>query len=166
MMKSDPDQFLNRLVVATLTIFVTVSLLLAAVVFREIWLQQHIAELSSDLQVNLDDLKQTTEVIQSDLSTLLTTTLTTDETQSLPNLNEVTELLSTVDEQLTSIEEEVNKVATILESDSESVLYDPTPAVMQDRADRVFTIFAVLISIAAIAVAILLGVAMRVQSIS
>lgn len=157
-MNSDPDQLLNRLVVAALTVFVTVSLLLTAFMFREIWLQQHIADLSSDLQVNLDDLKQTTEDIQSEIRTA------TVDDQQMEKLDEVTELLAEVDEQLTSIEEDVNKVATILEPEPDTPLTEPeAPAVVQDRADHIFTIFVVLISIAAIAVAILLGITTRVQ---
>ena len=53
-MRSDPDEYLNRLVVAALTVFVVVSLLLAAFVAREIWLQQRVVELSTDLQTNLE----------------------------------------------------------------------------------------------------------------
>jgi len=161
MMNSDPDQFLNRLVVAALTVFVTVSLLLAAFIVREIWLQQRIAALSVNLQDNLADLTETAEEMQSDLSEIRTTT---DEGQQLENLGEVTKLLTDVDEQLESIEQEIDKVTTILDDENTEPMGDHAAlAPVADRADRVFTIFAVLTSITGIVIAIFLGMATRVQ---
>lgn len=160
-MNFDPDQFLNRLVVAALTVFVTVSLLLAAFIFREIWLQQRIAALSINLQDNLADLTETTEEIQSDLSEIRTTT---DGAEQLENLGEVTKLLTDVDEQLESIEQEIDRVTTILDDESDVFGGDHSEiSAVVDRADRVFTIFVVLTSITGIAIAILLGMATRVQ---
>ncbi len=162
MMNSDPDQFLNRLVVATLTVFVTVSLLLAAFIVREIWLQQRIALLSVNLQDNLADLTETAEEMQSDLSEIRTTT---DGGQQLESLGEVTKLLTDFDEQLESIEEEIYKVTTILDDESTAATNDHAEsAPVADRADRVFTIFAVLTSITGIVIAIFLGMATRVQT--
>lgn len=163
-MNSDPDQLLNRFVVASLTVFVTVNLLLAAFVFREIWLQQAMAELSTELQSNLDELKETTEAIQSDLSEIRTTT---DLTQPVETLDEVSGLLTDVDEQLASIEQEIDQVTTILdpEADEPSVeSRNPVRSpVIQDHADRVFTIFVVLTGLAGIAIAFLLNLALRVR---
>ncbi len=164
-MSSDPDLLLNRLVVAALTVFVTVSLFLAAFVFREIWLQQQITELSTDLQINFDDLKQTTEEIQNDLSDLL---VTTDTTQKMESLDEVTELLADVDEQLTSLEQDIGTVVDILEPVAvepfdETLMTEESPPSI-NRVGRVFTIFVVLTSIAAIAIAIFLDIALRVHA--
>lgn len=163
-MLSDPDQFLNRLVVAALTVFVTVSLLLAAFVFREIWLQQRISDLSITLQDNLAELEQTTEEIQGELSAIQTITTTA---QQAENLDNVTGLLTDANEQLESIEEEINQVATILEPEVDALAVAPENAeaesVIHDRADQVFTIFALLVGVAGVVIAILLGMAIRVQ---
>ncbi len=163
-MNADPDQLLNRFVVAALTVFVTVSLLLVAFVCRELWLQQRITNLSTSLQVNLADLEATTEEIQNEISEMDTITNTA---QKAENLSEVVELLTDANEQLDSIGEDVNTVATIL--DPEAADPPTTTAVtevlptVQDRADQVFTIFAILISIAGVVIAILLALAVRVQ---
>ena len=213
-MNSDPDQLLNRLVVAALTLFGVVSLLLAAFVFREIWLQQRIVGLSSDLQVNIEDLAQITEEIQSEMSESRTTEADVEEGKDWGN---VTELLENVDQQLDSIGENIDEVATVRDPESgiaasEPVTGDMTTAdsitsdsetggtttddtatddtatddtevgesdtnesaaahseqnqaegIMGAQAGQVFTIFTVLISLAAIAIAVLLGKAMRVQ---
>lgn len=161
-MNSDPDQLLNRFVVTALTVFVTVNLLLAAFVFRELWLQQTMAELSTELQSNLDELKETTEAIHSDLSEIRTTT---ELTQPVETLDEVSGLLTDVDEQLALIEQEIEQVNTILEAEAprvESSDMARSP-VVQDHADRVFTIFVVLTGIAGIAIAFLLNLALRVR---
>lgn len=163
-MNSDPDQLLNRFVVAALTVFVTVSLLLAAFVVREIWLQQQIADLSIELQSNLDELKETTEAIQSDLSEIRTTT---ELTQPVETLDTVSGLLTDVDEQLASIEQEIDQVNTILEPEADAPSEESSNAVrspeIQDHADQVFTIFIVLTGIAGIAIAFLLNMALRVR---
>lgn len=161
-MNSDLDQLLNRFVVAALTVFVTVNLLLAAFVFREIWLQQAMAELSTELQSNLDELKETTAAIQSDLSEIRTTA---DLTRPVETLDEVTGLLTDVDEQLVVIEQEIDQVTTILKPAPLSVESNvATRSVAgQDHADRVFTIFVVLTGIAGIAIAFLLNLALRVR---
>jgi tetrahydromethanopterin S-methyltransferase subunit B len=163
-MNADPDQLLNRFVVAALTLFIAVSLLLAAFVFREIWLQQRIADLSVAMEVNLEDLEETTKDIQSELSVLDTITATG---QQAENLEEVTALLADANEQLTSLEQEINEVTTILEPATGGIS-TATPAAeiaptAQNRADQVFTIFAILVGVAAIAIAILLTMAVRVQ---
>jgi hypothetical protein len=163
-MNSDSDHSLNRLVVAALTIFVTVSLLLAAFVVREIWLQQRIVDLSANLEDNIANLEETTEEIQSGLSE---TQATTNTVQQSAELAKVTELLSDASEQLDSIGEEINEVATILEPEPAA----PTPTnpedevapPVQDRADQVFTIFAMLVGIAGVAIAILLGRVVSMQ---
>ena len=163
-MTPDPDQFLNRLVVAALTVFITVSLLLAALVFREIWLQQRIADLSTALQDNIEDLGQTTDEIQSELSVIQTIT---DTAQQSENLETVTGLLTDANEQLESIEEDIGQVSTILEGETEPRVAATQEAEQvapaQDRADQVFTFFVLLVSIAAVVIAILLAMALRVQ---
>jgi ABC-type multidrug transport system fused ATPase/permease subunit len=161
-MLSDPDQFLNRIVVAALTVFVTVSLLLAAFVFREIWLQQRISNLSTTLQDNLDDLEQTTEEIQGELAAIQTITTTAQQTENLDN---VTDLLTDANEQLDAIEEDINQVTTILEPETDvlAVATEEAEPVIQDRADQVFTIFAMLVGVAGVVIAILLGMAVSVQ---
>jgi heme/copper-type cytochrome/quinol oxidase subunit 2 len=163
-MQTDPDQLLNRLVVVALTVFVTVSLLLAAVLFRELWLQQRIANLSTTLQDNLENLEETTEEIQSELSALQTVT---DSVQQSENLETVTDLLGDANEQMSTLGEEIGEVAAILEPAAETVpvetaVADPAPP-PQDRADQVFTIFALLVSITGVVIAILLGLAVRIQ---
>lgn len=160
-MNADPDQLLNRLVVAAVTVFVTVTLLLTAFILREIWLQQRVAELSTNLQVNLEELEQTTEEIQATVSEMQSTTDESQDTQ------ELTELLETVDEQLATIGESVDEASTVLEAEvelaaEESNAVEPV-TVTRQQADQVFTIFAVLTGVAAISIAALLGLAMRVQ---
>lgn len=171
-MKSDPDQFLNKLVVAALTTFVVVCLLLGAFVAREIWLQQRIVGLSTSLQTNLEELEQTTEVIQNKMQELEETADNAPAPQEWDNMNE---LLEDVDQQLSSIEETIDDVAVTSEATIdlttdlttvEEVAEDGNvekPTFIRAQADQIFTIFAILTGIAAIAIAILLGLAMRVQ---
>lgn len=163
-MKSDPDKFLNQLVVAALTVFVLVIMLLAAFVLRHLWLQQRIADLSSDVQVRLDDLEEITEEMQRELDEIQ---VPSSEAESLENLEEVTAALDDVDEQLNAIEGNLGEVAIALEPQpdvtSAFAADDRQPAANQDQIDEVFTIFAILIGIASIAIAILLGMAVRVQ---
>ena len=163
-MNSDPDQLLRKLVVAALTVFVAVSLLLAAFVTREIWLQQRIVGLSSNLQTNLEELEETTEEIQSKVSEIETTTESAPEVQEWDNMND---LLEDVDQQLESIEDNIGDVTTIGEGEIDIVTAESEEledaGSMRAQADQVFTIFAVLTGIAAIVIAVLLGMAMRVQ---
>lgn len=163
-MKSDPDKLLNQLVVAALTIFVVVIMLLGAVVLRHLWLQQRLAELSSDVQVRLDDLGEITEEMQRGLEEI---SIPPDEVQSLENLEEITAALDSVDEQLSSIEGNLSEVAQALEPQAEIAPAlasdDEQPRVFRDQVDEIFTIFAVLVAAASIAIAILLGMAVRVQ---
>ena len=164
-MKSDPDQYLHRLVVAAVTVFVIVCLLLAAFVAREIWLQEQIVGLSTSLQTNLEELEQTTEEIQSKMSELETTGEGVPELQEWDDVND---LLENVDQQLESIEETIDDVAiasdetidiaTAVENDDVE-----NAAALRAQADQVFTIFAFLTGVAAIAIAVLLAMAMRVQ---
>lgn len=164
-MNSDPDLLLHRLVVAALTVFVVVSLLLAAFVAREIWLQQRIVGLSSNLQVSLEELEETTEEIQSKMSEIDAAAENTPEAQEWDSVNE---LLEDVDQQLVSIEESIDEVATVSDEQidittaAESEEAHP-PNSIRTQADQVFTIFAVLTGVAAILISILLGMAMRVQ---
>jgi len=164
-MNIDPDQYLHRLVVAALTVFVVVSLLLGAFVAREIWLQQQIVGLSSSLQVSLEELEETTEEIQSKMSEMDASAQSTPAAQEWDSVNE---LLEDVDQQLVAIDENIDEVAVVSEEQidittaADSVEDKPTGS-LRAQADQVFTIFSVLTGIAAIAIAILLGMAMRVQ---
>lgn len=163
-MKSDPDKLLNQLVVAALTVFVVVVMLLGAVVLRHLWLQQRITELSSDVQVRLDDLGEITEEMQRGLDEI---SLPADEAQSLESLEEITAVLDNVDEQLSSIEGNLSEVAQALDSQTEAAPVldgdDEQPPVVRDQVDEIFTIFALLVAAASIAIAVLLGMAVRVQ---
>lgn len=163
-MKSDPDKLLNQLVVAALTTFIVVILLLAALVLRQLWLQQHIANLSSDVQVSLDDLSETNEEIQRELVEIRTTT---GEAQNIDNWEEITEVLDDVNKQLDSIEEDLNEVALALEPQADTAAAltetDEQLGTIQDQVDQIFTIFVILIGIASIAIALLLGLAVRVH---
>jgi hypothetical protein len=161
-MNSDPDQLLHRLVVAALTVFVVVSLLLAAFVAREMWLQQRMVGLSSSLQTNLEELEETTEEIQSKVSEIDTAAESVPDAQELDDMND---LLEDVDQQLESIEANIDDVTTSGEEESANTPaeHETDEGTMRAQADQVFTIFAVLTGIAAIAIALLLGVAMRVQ---
>jgi hypothetical protein len=159
-MNTDPDHLLHRLVVAALTVFVTVSLLLAAFVFRELWLQQRIADLSANLEVNIADLEETTGVIQSEISEI---SANSDDAPATKDLDKVAELLTDADAQLETIGEEIDQVNSLLEPEpaplfAEPAIIDEGPA-PQDRADQVFTIFAVITGFAGIAIALLLGLA-------
>ncbi len=164
-MKSDPDKLLNQLVVAALTVFIAVTILLAALVLRQVWLQQRVVDLSSDVQVNLEDLEELTEEIQRELAERRATP---DQAENVDEWEEVREALGEVDERLNFIEEDLDEVTQALGAQT------GTPAVSagndvseraatQDQVDQVFTIFAVLVGVAGIVVAILLGMALRVQ---
>lgn len=160
-MNSDPDQILNRLVVTALTVFIAISLLLTAFIFREIWLQQRLAALNASLQVNLEELEQTTEEIQATVSEIETNKVESQEAQ------ELTQLLETVDEQLATIGESIDEASTVRETEIETTAGGEEVAelvpVTRRQADQVFTIFAVLTGIVAIVIAVLLGIALRVQ---
>lgn len=173
-MSTDLDQYLNRLVVAALTVFVVVSLMLAAFVARQIWLQQRVVELSSSLQTNLEELEQTTEEIQSKMSELESPTVLTPEAQDWDDVNT---LLEDVDQQLESIGETIDDVAVaseeelgvapLIASEDEAAgsadEAGQNSSALRTQADQVFTIFAVLTGIAAIAISILLAMALRAQ---
>ena len=159
-MRSDPDKLLNQLVVAAVTTFIVVVMLLAALVLRQIWLQQRIAELSSEGQVSLSDLEEITEDVQRELN----------EVQNSENWEEVTEALGDVDEQLSSIGEnleDLNEVAPVLGPqagvNSGLIEDDEQVDVPQDQVDQVFTIFAIIVGVASIGIAVLLGMAVRVH---
>jgi ABC-type multidrug transport system fused ATPase/permease subunit len=166
-MKSDPDKLLNQLVVAAVTVFIVVIMLLAALVLRQFWLQQRLADLSSEVQVSLDDLEEITEDIQRELVESRTTI---NEAENIDNWQEVTEALDDVDEQLDSIGEnleDLNEASLALEppADATSALTganEQTDAT-QDQVDQVFTIFVILVGVASIAIAILLGMAVRIH---
>lgn len=164
-MTSDPDQYLHRLVVAALTVFVVVSLLLGAFVARELWLQQQIVGLSSSLQVSLEELEETTEEIQSKMSEM---DAAAESTPTVQEWDSVNELLEDVDQQLVAIDENIDEVAIVSEEQIDITTAAESDEVkatgsLRAQADQVFTIFAVLTGIAAIAIALLLGLAMRVQ---
>jgi len=159
-MRSDPDKLLNQLVVAALTTFIVVVMLLAALVLRQLWLQQRIAELSSEVQVSLNDLEEITEDVQRELN----------EAQDIENWEEMTEALDDVDEQLGSIGEnleDLNEVAPALEPQvggNAALTGDEKQAdVPQDQVDQVFTVFAIIVGVASIGIAVLLGMAVRVH---
>ncbi len=161
-MKAELDKVLNQLVVTALTVFILVVLLLAALVVRQLWLQQQIANISDDVQVNLEDLEAITEDIQRDLAESPTTI-------DPESLDEVTEALDDVDERLDQIEEgldDLNDVAFAQENpandDSAVADSDTNSLVAQEQVDGIFTIFAVLIGVTSIVVAILLGTAVRI----
>jgi hypothetical protein len=160
-MKVDLDKILNQLVVTALTVFILVVMLLAALVVRQLWLQQQIADISDNVQVNLEDLEAITEDIQRDLAES-PTTIDPD------SLDEVTEALDEVDERLGLIEEgldELNEVAFIQENlsgdDSPAVEDEQISVVAQEQVDGIFTVFAGLVGITSVFLAILLGMAVR-----
>ena len=161
-MKTDPHAPLNQLVIAALTVFGVVIILLATLALRQLWLQQHITDLSGAVQFSLEDLGQITEDIQSELAELRTAT---GEAPSLDALEEIAEALDSVDEQLDSIQKGLAEVVFADEPQAETTVAwigeEEEPAVPQDWADQTFTIFAVLVGIASIAIAALLGLAIR-----
>ncbi|MBK8901127.1 MAG: hypothetical protein IPM53_08090 [Anaerolineaceae bacterium] len=161
-MKAESDKVLNQLVVTALTVFILVVLLLAALILRQLWLQQQIADISDDVQVNLEDLEAITEDIQRDLAE--NPTIIDPE-----SLDEVAEALDDVDERLDQIEEGLdglNEVAFTqqnpAEDGSSTADSDTNSIVAQEQVDGIFTVFAVLIGITSIIVAILLGTAVRI----
>lgn len=163
-MESEPDRHLNQLVVASLTVFIAVIVLLAALVLRQVWLQQRMVDISSDLQVNLEDLAETTGEIQGELLAIRTPPVSGKEGDNWEN---ITKLLDDVGDRLDSIEENISDVTLALEpqADATSVANedDEQPRPVQNQVDQVFTIFAALVAIASIAIAILHGMAVRVQ---
>jgi ABC-type multidrug transport system fused ATPase/permease subunit len=168
-MKSDPDKFLNQIVVAALTIFVVVAALFAAFVLRHLWLQQRVAELSSDVQANLENLEEMTGEIERELTEIQEAP---DESQNEENWEEIAQALDDVDEQLDSLGEDLNEVTEVLEpqpepaelpGEEELPVGEDQRRALQDQIDQVFTIFAVLIALTSIAIAFLLWLAVRVQ---
>jgi hypothetical protein len=161
---SNPDKLLNQLVVAALTVFIIVVMLAAALVLRQLWLQQRLSALSSEVEVSLDDLEEMTEDIQREL---VESRKTPGDLQNSDNWEEIAEALDDVDGQVDAIEENLNEVAVALEPQAElpsALLETQEPSgATQDQVDQVFTIFAILIGLASIAIAILLGLALRVQ---
>jgi preprotein translocase subunit SecG len=163
-MKPDPDKFLNQLVVIALTVFALVIMLLAALALRHLWLQQRILDLSSDVQIKLDTIEETHDEIQRELVEIQTTP---SDAQDADNWEEITEVLDDVDEHLDSLEEDLSEVVLALEPEINSEIVrledgeqTQTPP---DQVDQVFTIFTILVGIASIVIAILLGMALRVQ---
>jgi ABC-type multidrug transport system fused ATPase/permease subunit len=168
-MKSKPDKMLNQLVVAALTIFLVVVVLFAAFVLRHLWLQQQVAELSSDVQVNLENLEEVTGEIERELTEIQETT---GETQNAENWEEIAEVLDDVDEQLDLLGDDLNEVAEALDSQAEPIelsveanapVSEDQRRALQDQIDQVFTILAILVALASIAIAILLAMALWVQ---
>jgi hypothetical protein len=161
---SDPDKLLNQLVVAALTVFIVVILLVAALVLRQLWLQQRISDLSSEVQTSLDDLEEVTEDIQREL---VENRDAPDEMQNIDDWEEIVEALDDVDGQVDSLEEDLNEVVLALEPQAEAtsgwVEGDEQSRAPQDQVDQVFTIFALLVGLASITIAILLGLAVSVQ---
>jgi hypothetical protein len=152
------------LVVAAVTVFIVVVLLLAALVARQFWLQQNVATLSSDLQTNLETLEETTQEIQDELSDILATP---EHAQNLDKWEEITEVLDDVDVQLDTLEEGIDEVALALDPVDESSPPIQSEEIEQpvnsDPVDQVFTIFAALVALASLAIAILLGVSVRIH---
>lgn len=163
-MDSNPDKLLNQLVVAALTVFIVVVMLAAALVLRQLWLQQRISDLSSEVQVSLDDLEEITEDIQRELAE---SRKTPGKGQQPENWEEIAEALDDVDGQVDAIEENLSEVVVALEPQAEAPSALPATSeqsdAVQDHVDQVFTIFAILISLASIAIAILLSLALRIQ---
>lgn len=162
-MKSHPAELLNQLVVAALTVFIIVVILMAALVLRQFWLQQQIVDLSNDVQVRLDDLEETHDEIQHELAEVLTAPV---EAQDAESWQEITAALDDVDEQLDSIGENLNDVSQALESPPDDIAVltsEEQSDIAQDQVDQVFTIFAVIVGMASIAIAILLGRAVQVH---
>lgn len=155
-MESDPDKVLNRLVTAALAIFITLIVLLGALVARQLWLQERVADLSSDLEANLADLEEITEEAEQELAE-------TQETAVGPDSGEwaeVSEALSEVDEQLNVIEEGLNELELALESGEMGAPAAGREAgVAPDQVDEVFSVFAILVGVASVAIAILLAAA-------
>ncbi len=163
-MDTAPDRILNQLVVVALTIFIVILMLLGALVVRQLWVQQQIAALSNDVQVRLEVLEETTEGIQDEL---LEIQATPEHAQNAEKWEELTVALDDVDQQLGAIEESIGEVALVLEPEADTTAIPDSEEdevrANQDQVDQVFTIFAALVAVASIAVAILLGMAVRVQ---
>ncbi|MFZ1755157.1 MAG: hypothetical protein WBO46_10535 [Caldilineaceae bacterium] len=165
MLDSRPDRLLNQLVVAALTIFVLLLLILGALVARQVWLQNHIVELSSDIQGNLDELEEMTEDIQDELSALRATAEPAQ--AEAEHWENITELLDDVDARLDSVESGIEEVGQVLNAQEEppNPVEPPTtePVVMQDSLDQLFTVFAALAGLSGIIIAVFLALALRVQ---
>jgi hypothetical protein len=151
-MEPNAYKLLNQLVAAALTVFIAVIVLVAALVIRHMWLQQHIVELSSGLQENMDELAVITEEIQSGLAESQTAVANPQQAERGGEITGLVDNLENLDKQLSSIEEDLNQVALVLESGR-----------IQYQVNQVFTVIAAFVAIASVAVAILLGMAMRVQ---
>lgn len=164
-MRSDPDKLLNQLVVAALTMFTVVIILLAALVLRELWLQQQVADLSADVQDSLDDLEEITRDIEQEL---VEGRVAEGDAQNLNNWAEIGDALDNVDEQLQSIDENLSDVVSPLDSEAEITSTSPDddrqPDVIRNWIDQTFAILAMIVGIAGIVIAVLLGVAVRVVS--
>lgn len=173
-MKPEADKLLNQLVVAVLTVFIIVILLFGAFVLRHLWLQQQIAQLNSDVQANLEDLEEVTGEIERELEEISET----ENPQTSDSLEAIADNLGDVTEQLDAISEDVGEVALALEPQPEDEPLSPgnniaTPNLadslndqrraFQDQLDQVFTILAILLALASIAIAALLALAIRIR---
>lgn len=162
--KVEPEKILSRLVVIALTVFLTMVALMGALVARQHWLQQRLVALSDDVQVNLENLEETTEEFQRELSEMRATP---GQVEANENWEEITETLEDVDESLNSLGEELSEVAQALDPQSEGVTesraVEAGQTAVHDPVDQVFTIFAVLVAVSSIFIALLLAIAVRVQ---
>lgn len=165
MIDPKPDRLLNQLVVAALTIFILLLLILGALIARQVWLQNHIVELSSDIQGNLTELEEMTETIQDELSALRATAEPGKAEEA--HWETINELLDDVDSRLDSVGDGIEEVEQVLNSPEEALSIEPTPVdqpvIIQDSLDQVFTVFAALTGISGLVVAVFLALALRVQ---
>lgn len=165
-MKFDPDNILNQLVGVALTVFIAVIVLLAVLVFRQIWIQHQIATVSDDLQENIIYLEEVTGELQTELKEMQSTI---DSNEPIEHLDEITSLLDNVDDQLDNVGDGLTDVTLALEPEPEAEVVSPSvhdQPVYQDTLDEMFTIFAMLISITSILIGVLLGIAIYIQRVA
>jgi uncharacterized phage infection (PIP) family protein YhgE len=164
-MQPDPDRLLNQLVVSALTIFVALIIVLGVLLLRQVSLHQRLANASVTLQEDIDDLEETTQELQSELDEIRSSS---EDGAIVENLEDVSELLQDVDDYLDSIEESFSDVESVLEEPLETISSDPSPSdvereIIQDQVDQLFTILAALVGATSVVIAILLGLAIRIQ---
>lgn len=155
-----PDQLLNQLVVMSLTIFISLLVVMGVILFRQIQLQESIININDDLQMSLDDLEETTEDLQVELLDIQTI----DDSQYLLTLDGINDLLGDVDVQLQNIEQDIEEIETALDTQLElPTQTENAPELMNDQADQMFTLLAVLVALISLILSVFLALAIRLQ---
>ncbi|MDX1663641.1 MAG: hypothetical protein R3272_07600 [Candidatus Promineifilaceae bacterium] len=158
-MPSDPEKLLNQLLTTALTAFTLFALLLAALIIRQLWLQQHVAALTDDLQADLAELLEVAEEIEAELEEAEAAGAV-GEAERAAEVAEVAALVDDVEDQLLLIEADLEEVSAVLDEE----LFAPEDAPAGPAAlDEIFTVVSALIALVSLVIAWLLWRARGVE---